>query len=45
MVCQNVCDVVNLNWLPIEENVEINTVKLAHNVKQSKSETVIPKIY
>ena len=23
-------DVINLNWLPIEENIEINTVKLAH---------------
>ena len=23
-------DVINLHWLPIEENIEINTVKLAH---------------
>ena len=23
-------DVINLNWLPIEENIEMNTVKLAH---------------
>ena len=23
-------DVINLNWLPIEENIEMNTIKLAH---------------
>ena len=23
-------DVINLNWLPIEENIEMDTVKLAH---------------
>ena len=23
-------DVINLNWLPVEENIEMNTVKLAH---------------
>ena len=23
-------DVINLHWLPIEENIDINTVKLAH---------------
>ena len=23
-------EVINLNWLPIEENIEINNVKLAH---------------
>ena len=23
-------DVINLNWLPIEKNIEMNTVKLAH---------------
>ena len=23
-------DVINLNWLPIEENIEMNAVKLAH---------------
>ena len=23
-------DVINLNWLPIEDNIEMNTVKLAH---------------
>ena len=23
-------DVINLNWPPIEENIEMNTVKLAH---------------
>ena len=23
-------DVINLHWLPIEENIEMNTVKLAH---------------
>ena len=23
-------DVIKLNWLPIEENIEMNTVKLAH---------------
>ena len=23
-------DIINLNWLPIEENIEMNTVKLAH---------------
>ena len=23
-------DVINLNWLPIEQNIEMNTVKLAH---------------
>ena len=23
-------DVINLNWLPIEENRELNAVKLAH---------------
>ena len=23
-------DVINLNWIPIEENVEMNTVKLTH---------------
>ena len=23
-------DVINLNWLPIEENIAMNTIKLAH---------------
>ena len=23
-------DVINLNWLPIEGNIDMNTVKLAH---------------
>ena len=23
-------DLINLNWVPIEENIEMNTVKLAH---------------
>ena len=24
-------DAINLNWLPTEENIEMNTVKLGHN--------------
>ena len=28
--CAKTLDVINLNWLPIEENTEMNTVKLAH---------------
>ena len=27
----NMLDAINLNWLPTEENIETNTVKLGHN--------------
>ena len=29
-------DVINLNWLPVEENIEMNTVKLAHKSLNDK---------
>ena len=29
-------DVINLNWLPIEENMEMNTIKLAHKSLNDK---------
>ena len=35
MVCK-MLDVINLNWLPIEENIEMNTVKLAHKSFNNK---------
>ena len=30
-------DVINLNWLPIEENIEMNTVRLAHKLLNNES--------
>ena len=29
-------DVINLNWLPIEKNIEMNTFKLAHKSRTYK---------
>ena len=29
-------DVINLNWLPIDENLEVNTVKLPHKSLNDK---------
>ena len=35
MVCKTL-DAINLSWLPIEENMEMNTVKLAHKSLNNK---------
>ena len=35
MVCKTI-DVINLNWIPNEENTELNTVKLAHKLLNNK---------
>ena len=35
MVCKTI-DVINLNRIPIEENIEMNTVKLAHKSLNNK---------